>query len=84
MRNCFTLGDGATHGLDNALELDEQPVAHPSDDMPTEFGDLRLDDFGPQEGQSGEAFRFISRQGAAIPGEQDCRKSALDTPCRIL
>ena len=83
-RNCCTQGGGTTHGLDDALELDEPPVARPSDDMPTEFQDLRLDDFGPQEGQSGEAFGFISRREAAIPGEQNCRKSARNALCRFV
>ena len=48
-RNCFTQSSGATHGLNDTLELDKNLVARPPDEMTTEFEDLRLDDFGSQE-----------------------------------
>jgi hypothetical protein len=83
-RNCFAQSSGATHCLDDALELDKNLVACPPDEMPTELKDLRLDDFRSQQGQSGEAACLISGQKLTVPGEQDCRKSALNAPCRIL
>jgi hypothetical protein len=51
--------------------------------MSTEFEDLRLDDFGSQEGQPGEAACLIARYEPGVSGEHDCRKSALDALCRI-
>ena len=37
--------DGAAHGIDHAVELDEQPVAHGLDQATVMRGDLRLEDF---------------------------------------
>jgi hypothetical protein len=49
LRHRIAQGGGATHGLDDALKLDEHPVARPPDDISAAFEDLRLDDFGAEE-----------------------------------
>ena len=84
LRHRIAQSGGAAHGLDDALKLDERPVARPPDDISAAFEDLRLDDFGLEEDQTGESIRRISRLEPVITGEQDRRESAPDVPCRIL
>ena len=43
--------DCTTHGIDDAVELDQQSVAHGSDDAPLMFEDFRVDDFAPHFSQ---------------------------------
>ena len=49
LRDRVAQSAGTAHGLDDALELDEHPVARPPDDMSAAFEDLRLDNFSPEE-----------------------------------
>ncbi len=42
---------GTAQAVDDAAELDQQPVAGGFDDPPAVFGDFWIDQFGPQQAQ---------------------------------
>jgi len=83
-RTYFNQDNRAAHSLDDARELSKYLIAGPLNDASTKFADLRLNIFGPQGGQTGEATRLISRLEQFVTGEQDRRETAPYDPCSIL
>jgi hypothetical protein len=49
-RHRIAHGGGATYCLNDAFKLYEHAIPRPPDDISAAFEDLRLDDFGPEEG----------------------------------
>ena len=52
--------DGALHGVDDAVEFDEEAVAHASNGPPPVIGYLWIDDLAPHRVQSGKRALFIA------------------------
>ena len=72
-RSCFNQGGRTADGLDDTQELKKYLIAGPSNDMSTKFDDLRLNNFGSQEGKTGEGTRLISRLQPFVTHEQNRR-----------
>ena len=51
--------DGAAHGVDNAAELDERPVAGALNDAPIVHGDGGIDQIATQRAQPGQGSIFV-------------------------
>src|SRR5262249_45815051 len=83
-RNRLAQCGGAAYRFDDALELDQHPVAGPPDDISAGLEDLWLDDFGQKESNPGEAVSLVSGEKPTVADEQDRRKSAPSTPSRIV
>jgi hypothetical protein len=83
-RSCFNQVNRAAYGCDDARELKKYLIAGPPNDASTKFEDLRLQNFGPQERQTGEGTRLISRLEPFVTNEQDRREAASYAPCCIL
>jgi hypothetical protein len=60
--------DRTTHGIDDAGEFDQHPVAGGLYDAPTMFGNFRIAEFAPDRPQQGESALLVSLHQPRIPG----------------
>ena len=77
-RHRLAQGGGAARRLDDAVELDQREIAGLLEDLSAEFGAQRLDDFGQNRPQPGEALGLVPGKQPAVAGDEDCRKPAPD------
>jgi len=80
--------DGAAHGIDNAMELDQESVAGGLDDAAAMLGDLRIAQFTPDRFQRGEGPFLVRPHQPRIArdiGREDRGESTFDAsgPCGL-
>ena len=59
--------DRACHGIDDAGELDQRPVAHELDDAAVVSIDQRFDEFAAKRLEPGKCARLVQAHQAAVP-----------------
>ena len=73
-------GDGAVDGIDDAGELDQEPVAHRLDDAPVVLGDFGIEHLDAAGLEAGERTGLVGAHEPAVAdrvGAQDGGKSTL-------
>src|SRR5580704_9345672 len=71
--------DGATHGVDDAAELDEAAVAGAFDDTPVMRSDGGINEIATEAPQAGQGAILVRRGEAAVAdnvGNRDCSELA--------
>jgi len=82
-RDRVTQRRGAARSVNDTMEIGEHQFGGLLENIPAEFGDLRLDDLSQNHPQPGEAVGLLARQQPAVAGYQDCRRSTLDALSRL-
>src|SRR5690242_1724197 len=77
-------GERAYDGVDGALKLDDETVAHSAHELPFAFRDTWIDDIAPDRGESGVRAPFIRSHQPRVTddvGAQDDSRSIFKTVC---